>query len=112
MDRPDDPAGRGRGPEQRTVGAGEALAAADVPAQWPRDVEHSVLSAALRELADLRATLRTRPVIEQAKGILMAQHHCDAETAFGMLRSASMRDNRKLHELATCIVAGVARGPR
>jgi len=52
--------------------------------------------------------MRTRPAIEQAKGILMARHHCDADAAFAMLRSASMRDNRKLSELAACIVASVA----
>ena len=78
-----------------------------MPPEWPVECEHTELSAALCELEDLRATLRTRPVIEQAKGILMAQHNCDADTAFAMLRSASMRDNRKLNELASCIVAGV-----
>lgn len=78
-----------------------------MPRQWPCESEHTELEAALREIEDLRATLRTRPVIEQAKGILMAQHRCDADTAFAMLRSASMRDNRKINELAACIVAGV-----
>ena len=70
--------------------------------------EHTELSTALRELQELRTAMRTRPAIEQAKGILMARHHCDADAAFAMLRSASMRDNRKLSELAACIVASVA----
>jgi AmiR/NasT family two-component response regulator len=79
-----------------------------MPPPWPCESEHTELEAALRELEDLRATLRTRPVIEQAKGILMAQHHCDSDAAFAMLRSASMRDNRKLHEIARCIVAATS----
>ena len=75
--------------------------------RWPCEDVPTELSAALSELEDLRAALRTMPVIEQAKGILMAQHHCDPETAFVMLRSASMRDNRKLNELAACIVTDI-----
>lgn len=68
---------------------------------------HSDLEACQSEVEDLRAALRTRPAIDQAKGILMAQHGCTADEAYQMLRSASQRDNRKLHELAQSIVASV-----
>lgn len=52
----------------------------------------------------LETALTTRGVIDQAKGILMAREGCDAEEAFDILKRASQRANRKLHELAQEIV--------
>jgi ANTAR domain-containing protein len=54
--------------------------------------------------ARLVARLESMPVIEQAKGILMAQGGCTAEEAFDMLRRASQRSNVRVHELAVEIV--------
>jgi len=54
--------------------------------------------------ARLEARLETMPVIEQAKGILMAQTGCGAEQAFDMLRRASQRSNVKVRDLAGAIV--------
>lgn len=71
------------------------------------------LVAAQEEIAHLRVALMTRGVIDQAKGILMAQTGCTADDAFDMLRAASMRDNHKLHDVAARIVASVVtRGDR
>jgi GAF domain-containing protein len=62
-----------------------------------------------RELAEhLDTAMRTRAVIEQAKGILMSQRHCDAAEAFNLLAGASQRSNRKLHDIAQVIVDGVS----
>ena len=58
--------------------------------------------------ARLRAKLSTMPVIEQAKGIVMAQRGCGPEEAFGLLRQVSQRSNVKLHVLAEHIVGQVA----
>ena len=44
------------------------------------------------------------PVIEQAKGILIAQTGCTPEEAFDMLRRASQRSNVRVSELAAGIV--------
>jgi len=60
---------------------------------------------------DLRRALASRAVIDQAIGILMAQQHCDADTAFGLLRAASQHRNRKLREVATDLVAGISGVP-
>jgi len=54
--------------------------------------------------ARLRAKLETMPVIEQAKGILIAQTGCTPEEAFDMLRRASQRSNVRVSELAAGIV--------
>ena len=64
------------------------------------------LEACHRLIAELGNALRTRVVIEQAKGMLIAQHGCSPEVAFKMLREASRRDNRNLHALATAMVGG------
>ena len=72
---------------------------------------HTDLTACQQEVDDLRAALRTRPTIEQAKGILMARHGCSPEQAFEMLKEASQRSNRKLHAVAQGIVDSVQAAP-
>ena len=57
------------------------------------------LSAAQRE-AQLELKAATRDLIGRAKGILMATEGIDDAQAFAMLRSASMRFNMKLTEVA------------
>jgi hypothetical protein len=52
------------------------------------------------------------PVIEQAKGIVMAQSGCDPEAAFDLLRRASQRSNVPVRELAAQIVAKTAQESR
>src|SRR5262249_40819792 len=51
------------------------------------------------------------PVIEQAKGIIMAQSRCGEAQAFDLLRRASQRSNVPVRELAAQIVAKAAQGP-
>ncbi|WP_245160446.1 GAF and ANTAR domain-containing protein [Blastococcus sp. CT_GayMR20] len=65
-----------------------------------------------RQLAEhLDRAMASRAVIEQAKGILMAQRRCDAAEAFNILAAASQRSNRKLRDIAAAIVDGVADRP-
>src|SRR5262250_1100737 len=55
----------------------------------------------------------TMPVIEQAKGILMAQQSCGPDEAFDLLRRASQRFNVPVRVLAARLVHGVQRlGPQ
>ena len=58
------------------------------------------------EAHNMRIAMESRAVIEQAKGVLMAQQHVDAEQAFEILRQASQRYNRKLRDIAVGIVEG------
>jgi hypothetical protein len=55
-----------------------------------------------------RAGLGCIPVIEQAKGIVMAQQRCGPEEAFDLLRRASQRANVKVHVLAVQLVEHAA----
>jgi GAF domain-containing protein len=61
---------------------------------------------------NMRLAMESRSVIEQAKGVLMAQRHIDAEQAFEVLREASQRYNRKLRDIAQGIVASTRERPR
>jgi GAF domain-containing protein len=56
----------------------------------------------------LRASLASRAVIDQAVGVIMAQQRCPQDQAFGVLRTASQNRNVKLREIAREVVAGVA----
>ena len=59
------------------------------------------------------AQLDTMPVIEQAKGVLMAQHGCGPDEAFDLLRRASQRFNVPVRVLATRLAHGEKRpGPQ
>jgi len=44
------------------------------------------------------------PVVEQAKGIVMAQRGCRPEEAFDLLRRASQRADVRVHVLAVQVV--------
>jgi hypothetical protein len=60
------------------------------------------------EHARLLARLEIMPVIEQAKGIIMAQSRCGPAQAFDLLRRASQRSNVPVRDLAAQIVAKTA----
>ena len=62
------------------------------------------------ELRHLQQALRSQPVIEQAKGLLMAQHGCTPDEAFAMLMQASQRENRKLRDIARAMIDGASPG--
>lgn len=65
-----------------------------------------------REIEDLRAICASRPVIDQAKGILMALYAIDAEPAFGLLSRWSQAHNVKVRELAANLVRNTAASGR
>jgi GAF domain-containing protein len=62
---------------------------------------------ALEAKRNLTTAMTHRGVIEQAKGILMATHHCSPDEAFTLLRVRSQAENRKLRDIAMDIVAAV-----
>jgi GAF domain-containing protein len=60
----------------------------------------------------LREALRTRDMIGQAKGILMAREGLDEDAAFQLLIRASQRTNAKLRDVARKVVESAAREHR
>ncbi len=89
--------------EQPVEAHSSGSAAADVAAS----------AAALEaERAALLEAVEHRAVIEQAKGMLMLKHRCDADTAFGLLLEISRRERRKVRDIAADVVrAGTAPRP-
>lgn len=56
----------------------------------------------------MRNAMASRAVIEQAKGIIIRDHRCNAEDAFDILREASSGMHRKLRDVAQSMVADAA----
>jgi GAF domain-containing protein len=59
--------------------------------------------------AQLSEAMASRAVIEQAKGILIAQQGVTPDAAFALLAHASQAGNRKLRDIAQAIVDGAQR---
>src|SRR6266496_2687039 len=59
----------------------------------------------------LRSSLTSRTVIDQALGIIMAREHCTQAGAFAILRSASQNSNVKLRDIAGAVVTSVTGEP-
>ena len=77
-----------------------AIAVANADAHWQVS----------EQARNMGLAMESRAVIEQAKGVLMAQRHVTAEQAFEILREASQRYNRKLRDIALGIVEGAQKG--
>ena len=71
------------------------------PASRP---QHGSLDECQDENQHLRAALDTQPLIEQAKGMLIATHGCSPDQALRLLATASMRENRKVRDIAKAMV--------
>jgi response regulator NasT len=56
------------------------------------------------EYHSLQGAFGRRAVIEQAKGIMMARHVVDSDTAFEMLRDHSQHNGRKIADVAAAII--------
>jgi GAF domain-containing protein len=60
---------------------------------------------------DMQAAMKSRAVIEQAKGIIMGNRRCTSDEAFLRLRKLSQDKNRKLRDIATAVVAEATGSP-
>ncbi|MFD4259915.1 ANTAR domain-containing protein [Streptomyces sp. NPDC058534] len=58
------------------------------------------------EVDQLRQAIASRPVIDQARGVLMALHACTSDEAWDILREASQLSNTKLRDIAAAVTAG------
>ena len=56
----------------------------------------------------MQRAMQSRAVIEQAKGILMAQRRCSPDEAFEVLVRLSQETHRKLREIAETLVAQIS----
>ncbi|MDQ1032629.1 hypothetical protein QF035_010211 [Streptomyces umbrinus] len=63
-----------------------------------------------QEIDQLRQALGTRPVIDMARGILMAGFGCSAEAACEILVKVSQHSNTRLRDVADCLVEAARPG--
>ena len=92
---------------EEAVRVGEQVAAVVAVAVANADA----LARAADAADNMQAAMRTRAVIEQAKGILMERHRLTADDAFAVLTRASQRTNTKLRDIAEELArTGVLRG--
>ncbi|MGW0334753.1 ANTAR domain-containing protein [Streptomyces sp. NPDC003011] len=59
------------------------------------------------EVEQLRHAIASRPVIDQARGILMATQGCTSDEAWAILRQASQLSNTKLRTVAAAVTASI-----
>jgi hypothetical protein len=97
-------------PSRRLGSAGTDLADAPEPASV--DGSSPDLSDGLDQLLadreNLQRRLRTMPVIEQAKGILIGRFGLDPDAAFGLLRRWSCNTNGKLRDISQLLLTTAA----
>jgi GAF domain-containing protein len=92
--------------EPRALGR-EALPAAEDVASW---IAHAVgnAEAAARtaeDLAGLRTAMKSRAVIEQAKGVLIERYRLTEDQAFAVLIRSSQTNNVKVRDIADHLVS-------
>jgi hypothetical protein len=84
-----------------------ALLRLDFPVRDEEDVERLLEFARtlLERNQQLETALRSRVMIEQAKGVLAERFGTDPEAAFQLLRRAARSNRLRIHELAARVVA-------
>ena len=93
-------------------GAGETQRAERLAENASGALSLALRLASYAALTDqLRSSLASRTVIDQAIGVIMAQERCTQTRAFDLLRSASQNRNVKLRDLAAAIVTSVSGEP-
>jgi GAF domain-containing protein len=67
----------------------------------------AVYAGAQDEVTQMKQAMASRAQIEQAKGVIMSEHRCNAEEAFRLLVEMSSHSNRKLRDVAQSVITGV-----
>ncbi|MFJ6525939.1 ANTAR domain-containing response regulator [Streptomyces longwoodensis] len=63
------------------------------------------------EVEQLRRAMASRPVIDQARGVLMALHSCTPDQAWSILRETSQLSNTKLRTVAEAVATSATGTP-
>jgi anti-anti-sigma regulatory factor len=81
------------------------------PASSAVALERAEQLGELREQVEqLRRAIVSRPLVDQARGVLMATHACTVDEAWDILREASQRSNTKLRTVAAAVTSGAGTG--
>jgi anti-anti-sigma factor len=100
------------GPGMAANGQGTRTATATAPNPVEEGELPAVVEEKLRiEIGQLKRAMQTRPVIDLARGVLMASFGLNSEDAWSVLVEASQCTNIKLHHLAQELVGAVNGAP-
>jgi GAF domain-containing protein len=84
------------------AGVAQALAdMATIAVMHHRAIDHAAVVS-----RQLESALRSRVVVEQAKGILAERLHIDLETAFELIRHRARDHNERVHDVAQGVIDG------
>jgi anti-anti-sigma regulatory factor len=82
------------------------------PAASPVALERAErLRGLYEEVEQLRRAMASRPVIDQARGVLMALHSCTPDQAWSILRETSQLSNTKLRTVAEAVATSATGTP-
>ncbi|WP_245979333.1 ANTAR domain-containing protein [Streptomyces diacarni] len=90
---------------------GESAEASNGAPERQREQLRGQVEELRTEVEQLRQAAESRPVIDQARGMVMALAPCDAQTAWWVLVQVSQHSNVKLRRVARALVAGVEGTP-
>ncbi|MFE7076915.1 ANTAR domain-containing protein [Streptomyces sp. NPDC057620] len=65
----------------------------------------------LQEIAQMHTALKRRPVIDMARGVLMALWSCSADDAWEVLANVSQQSNTKRYDISEGVLATVRGEP-
>lgn len=99
--------------EPRALGREPSAAGAESGAAGPAHeaCPPAELHRLREEVAQLRQALDSRPLIDQARGVIMASGRCGPETAWRVLVDTSQRTNTKLREVARLLTRATHQEP-
>jgi GAF domain-containing protein len=98
--------------DARAFGAAETRRAENFAENASGALALALRLASYAALTDqMRSSLASRAVIDQAIGVIMVRERCTPARAFAMLRAASQSRNVKLRDIATAIVTSVSGEP-
>src|SRR5580704_4783937 len=98
--------------EVSAFGAAEARRARDFAENASGALMLAMRLASYAALVEqLRSSLASRAVIDQALGVVMARERCNQARGFAILRSASQNSNVKLRDIASAIITTVSGEP-
>ncbi|MFF7769083.1 ANTAR domain-containing protein [Streptomyces massasporeus] len=102
---------RGPGPRRGEI-PGDAQREGREQVEFPAEPLSVDTTDQLHEEAEqLKAAMERRPVIDMAKGVLMATWSCTEDEAWQMLVWVSQHSNIKLHDVAEAVVAATQQEP-
>lgn len=87
----------------------DPLCPVDAPVPAPGPARQTSVRVRESEVEELRREIAARPAVDRARGVLMATHGCDSDTAWHILRETSKLSRVPLRAVAVAVTADTDR---